>query len=349
LLESILALEIGSLTVVSVYALCNKMKFRESAVVVKYLLLVFISGLFMLLGYGILYLNFGSSFTHVLMVSVFSIQNSAVHYFYFLGISLFLGGLLLKFYGFPYYSWITEFYKHCSYATIGFLNINLLVVFLFVSKTAKNYTIIAFSDNIFFVSGIIMFTIGFLVAAFSNDCKVFLSGSSMSLSGYFTCSIGLNVDPTLAFAFACAYQTGVLSLLLVLSRLSSENGVEITTFKSLEGLYQSNSQAAFLVSIILFLYSGFVPFAIFWWKFQILHSLVLVFSNGFILFLVGIIIVSTFFFCFRVVRYMYFSGKLKEPFSAEQSGELKFVFTQSFFNFLCVGLGLCFNFSVLIL
>lgn len=223
---------------------------------------------------------------------------------------LFFVGLAFKISLVPFHLWTADVYEGAPTAVTGYLSaiskgasaFSLLIILFLVFRPMVSQW-----QTLLFWATIVTITLGNLFAIRQKNLKRFMAFSSISQAGYIMLGIigGNEAGMTSTVYYILVYGVSTLAIFLVLSLVEENSGkVNIDDYN---GLYRTNPQLAFFMTLSLFSLAGIPPFAGFFSKFFIFMA---AFEAGFHL-LVFIALVNTvisLYYYLLVVKAMYINS-----------------------------------------
>jgi NADH:ubiquinone oxidoreductase subunit 4 (subunit M) len=291
IVEFFLALELLSFLTLLFISSHNTLVYENVSILLKYFIFSGISGVCLFFGMSLpggLGLNLESALSE--------------HFLSLLGNIFILSGVAFKCYGFPFFSWVVELYSISEYYTISYMLMNLVLTFTLTCSFLHTINL-SFTIFYLFFSGVLMLFYGSYLACTTNEIRKFLAGGSYMSSGYFSIILLVDDSDQLLIEFLGAYLGTVFCLLLHLSSYQTTFGT-LTSLESFRGFYRKSPSYTYLLCSLFLLYSGYVPYELFFYKYTYLSGLII--YTGYtctFLFLVPLLI--TFLYCLRAVRYCF--------------------------------------------
>src|SRR5574344_2296407 len=194
------------------------------------------------------------------------------------GMVFFFSGLGFKISLVPFHFWTADSYQGAPTTVTGYLSV--------VSKGAAAFALCSILITVFgpmveywqymlFIVVVLSITIANLFAIRQRDLKRFMAFSSISQAGYIVLSIVGNSSmsyTTLSF-YVLVYVVANMAVFSVISSIEEHNNGTVD-MESYNGLYKTNPNLAFLMTLALFSLGGIPPFAGMFSKFFVLMSAV---------------------------------------------------------------------------
>ena len=253
-----LGLEMASVPMACMVAL-NKYRNESAEGAAKFIITATFSSGVMLYGISFLYAATGTLYFDDVM------SNLTATPLVIMGLVFFFSGLGFKISLVPFHFWTADTYQGAPTAVTGYLSV--------ISKGAATFTLMAILMKVFspvveyyeyllYIVIVLTITIGNLFAIRQNELKRFMAFSSISQAGYIMlAAIGSSaMGVSSLMYYVLVYIVANMSVFTVINVVETR-GAGTTKMSCYNGIYQTNPQLSFLMTLALFSLAGIPPFA----------------------------------------------------------------------------------------
>nr|AJF36661.1 NADH dehydrogenase subunit 2 [Gefionella okellyi] len=301
----------------------------------KYFILGAFSSGILLLGINYIYL----ATNNINFIDLSYIYN---HYFFLIGMILFISGLLFKLGVIPFHTWLPDVYEGSLLPITTYYSLlpKFIILLLLVRILFNYWSFLSLEWQILIlISSLLSITIASIIAINQKKIIRLLAYSSISHYGYLLLGlISYNITSIQSIViYGIIYIITTLNIFTILLSLKTQqSNIEIKYVFELKGLHLLNPFLGFTMMISLFSLMGIPPLAGFFAKYFIFVALIN--SNLFYISLITIIlsVISAFYYLY-LIKIMYFDKILlnHEPL-------IKITLFNKYIIYLCTLFIICF-------
>ena len=305
----------------------------------KYFVFGAVISCFLLMGFALIYICFGS----ISFESLLCISNTSNNSFLFSGILFILFALLFKVGAAPFHSWLCDVYDGAIISvTLLFASVPKIIIFSLIIKIflLVFYDFSSFWSPLFLCASIMSIAIGSVSAIYQKRLKRLFAYSTIAHTGFIllgiVCTTPEGVQSLVFYLVIYSALTVLLFSLLIFTILSANRFPAYLATWTASGL--NNQVFVVTFTLVLFSIAGIPPLAGFFSKFLILLSFV---SQEYYVTSLVIVIISSIacFYYIRLIKTFFFVKGSKNSFwisSPKRTHSEYIIGFLLFFNFFFV-------------
>lgn len=308
-----LAIELQSLCFY-VFATFNRNSEFSTESGLKYFVFGAVISCFLLLGFSLIYMSFGSTSFE----SLLCLANASDNAFLFCGMLFILVSFLFKVGAAPFHSWLCDVYDGAMISvTLLFAAVPKIIIFSVIIKLFLLifYDFSAFWSPFFLLASVLSIAVGSLSAIYQKRLKRLFAYSTIAHTGFILLGIvGASPDSIKTLVFYLVIYSGLTVLLfslLIFAIISASRFPSYLSSWTSSGL--KNYVFVMSFTLVLFSVAGIPPLAGFFSKFLILLSVV---SQEYYVTSIVIVLISSVacFYYIRLIKTFFFVKSSKNSF-----------------------------------